>query len=252
MTEHPTTSGAVASDPTGLAFLLKSGTQDLHDEAEAGDFQKRMVDGRLLREEFIAFLQQVWHVHGAIEPMLRDAARAESRLDSMLEESHFRVRKIEHDLSDLGAAPCEQRLPSTERFIEAVRGHAESNPLALVGVLYVKEGATNGNKIVAKRIREALGLPDAVAMGYLDPHGPEQRRRWTAFKGGLNALELSDDEKQACVEAARMTFRLFMDLSAELEASVGGEAPSAVAPGPKVVVREDQANAASECPFHRS
>ena len=199
-----------------FALKLKQGTQDLHDQAEAGPFQQRMVDGKLLRAEYVAFLQQVLHVHRAVEPLFRDAAARESRFADMLHQNHFRVTKIEQDLLDLDAAPSDIVLPSAQRFIDSVTESADSDPLSLIGVLYVKEGATNGNKIVAKRIRDGLSLDGSVAMGYLDPHGADQRKRWTAFKGTLDSLDVSDGEQARCLEAARATFRLFMDLSAEL------------------------------------
>ena len=49
-----------------FALTLKQGTQDLHDQAESGPFQQRMVDGKLLRDEYVAFLQQVLHVHRVV------------------------------------------------------------------------------------------------------------------------------------------------------------------------------------------
>jgi len=152
---------ANAPQPDSLALMLKQSTQDLHNQAEAGPFQQRMMDGKLLREEFVAFLQQVWHVQSGIEPLFREAAAKEPRFAEMLHENHFRLSKIEQDLSDLDAAPIDERLASTEKFIGFVEQATRSDPLSLVGVLYVKEGATNGNKIVAKRIREGLGLPES-------------------------------------------------------------------------------------------
>ncbi|MEL7474213.1 MAG: biliverdin-producing heme oxygenase, partial [Planctomycetota bacterium] len=118
----------------------------------------------------------------------------------------------------------DERLDSTKRFIASIETLASDNPLALVGVLYVNEGATNGNKIVAMRIRESLGLDHSIPLGYLDPHGAEQRKRWMAFRGQLDALEMSDAEKRQCVDAARATFQLFMDLSAELSSGPAASA----------------------------
>lgn len=217
---HPHTPASDAAAPAadGFAFMLRTGTQDLHDIAEAGPFQKRMVEGELSREEYAAFLQQVRHVHAAFEPLLRAAAATEPRVAQLLCEDHYRLAKIDRDLADLGADRDSAPLEATRRFTGFIADAATKDPVSLVGVLYVKEGATNGNKVVAKRIRESLGLGAGVAMGYLDPHGAEQRRRWTAFKESLDTLPLSGDEKSRCLDAARATFRLFMDLSAELEA----------------------------------
>lgn len=214
--ENHATDTAAATD--GFALMLRTGTQDLHDVAEAGPFQKRMVDGELAREEYAAFLQQVRHVHAAFEPLLRSAAKTEPRVAQLLCDDHYRLAKIDRDLADLSVGADAEPLDATRRFTDFITDAATKDPVSLVGVLYVKEGATNGNKVVAKRIRESLGLEPNVAMGYLDPHGADQRRRWTAFKASLDTLPLTDDEKSRCLEAARATFRLFMDLSSELDA----------------------------------
>jgi heme oxygenase len=184
-----------------------------------------MVDGGLVRREFVAFLQQIRNIHDAIEPLMRDAATREPRYASMLDESHFRLEKIKHDLADLGAEVHAELIPSAERFIRTVSELSQREPLSMVGVLYVNEGATNGNKVVAHRIRKALELDDSIALGYLDPHGEQQRPRWMAFKGKLDALDLNEEEQDACLAAARAVFQLFIDLSSELsERDVGATA----------------------------
>ena len=199
-----------------FAAMLKTGSQDLHDEAESGDFQRRMVDGALVRREFVAFLQQMWHVHRCLEPLYREAAEREPRFAAMLHEDHFRLSKIERDLYDLVADPVEAVLSSSSRFNAYTTTAVRANPLSLLGVLYVNEGATNGNKIIAKRLRDQLGIAPATAMRYLDPHGQDQRPRWRAFKEGLDELVLTADERAQCLAAARATFRLHMDLTQQL------------------------------------
>jgi len=134
----------------------------------------------------------------------------------MRHERHVRLDKITHDLHDLDAQPGSDVVPAAQRFIDSVTELAEREPLSMVGVLYVNEGATNGNKVVAHRIRKGLNLDDTITLGYLDPHGAEQRPRWMEFKAKLDALKMSDDEQEACLAAARAVFKLFIELSAEL------------------------------------
>ena len=80
----------------------------------------------------------------------------------------------------------------------------------------MKEGATNGNKFVLKKIQTTLGLPEAHAVGYMDPHGMSQRKRWNQFKRDLNALALTEEEQQRCLEVARQSFQMFMDISSSV------------------------------------
>lgn len=202
---------------TGFHLKLKEGTQALHDDAEAGSFQVRMVEGNLARAEFATFLCQMHHVHSILDPGLESAAESDSRVSQIFEKSHLRKLRIEQDLEDLGCSEMQDVLPSTLRFTTYINKMSEKSATSLIGFLYVKEGATNGNKFIAKKLRATMGLGDDKAMGYLDPHGEDQRRCWNAFKENLNQLDLTDDEQAECVEVAQETFRMVMDVSKEVD-----------------------------------
>ena len=201
----------------GLAQMLKEGTAELHELAEHAAFQTRMVNGGLSRDEFIAFLNQVLIVHRKLDGLLSEAAAKDDRVGAIFHPNHHREQKIEADIERLGGTVGAEPLAATSRFIAEVDRLAETCPVALIGVLYVNEGATNGNKVVAKRIRDGLGLEKEFALDYLDPHGPDQRKNWMAFKGMLDELKMSETEREACLDAAKATFRLFMEMSAEMD-----------------------------------
>lgn len=210
-------SAAEAKPAIGLAQMLKEGTAALHDQAEHAAFQTRMVSGGLSRDEFVNFLNQVLIVHRTVDRLLSEGAAMDDRVAAMFRPSHHREAKIEADIGRLGGTVGAEPLDATRRFLEAVERLAEACPASLIGVLYVNEGATNGNKVVAKRIREGLGLEKEFPLDYLDPHGADQRRNWMGFKGLLDELRLTEAECAACLEAARATFRLFMEMSEEME-----------------------------------
>ncbi|MCH2148853.1 MAG: biliverdin-producing heme oxygenase [Phycisphaerales bacterium] len=214
MSEH--THHHHATKATGFHRKLKEGTQDLHDQAESGNFQIRMVNGELARMEFASFLGQMRLIHATLDPALQDAAAADERVAQIFDDSHLRLHRIEQDLNDLECTTDVEALPATSSFIEYINKKREGNPTSIIGVLYVKEGATNGNKFVAKKLRETMGLSPDMAMGYLDPHGKDQRKRWNAFKETLNELNLSDAEQEECVAVAQETFQMVMDVSKQI------------------------------------
>ena len=205
-----------ASQATGFHRKLKEGTQALHDQAESGNFQVRMVNGELARIEFASFLGQMRHIHATFDPAIQSAAAADERVAQIFDESHLRLGRIDQDLADLSAEAIADPLPSTQQFIGYINDRLEQHPASLIGVLYVKEGATNGNKIVAKRLRETMELEPDHAMRYLDPHGKDQRRKWNGFKETLNELDLTDVEQEECVRVAQETFQMVMDVSREI------------------------------------
>ncbi len=213
-----------ANEPAiGLAQMLKEGTADLHELAEHAAFQTRMVNGGLTRAEFVAFLNQVLIVHRTLDGLLSEAAAADDRVGAMFRPVHHREEKIEADIERLGGTIGAEPLAATSRFLAEVDRLCDTCPVALIGVLYVNEGATNGNKVVAKRIRDGLGLDKEFTLDYLDPHGPDQRKNWMAFKGMLDELKMTEAEREACLDAAKATFRLFMEMSAEMDgATIAG------------------------------
>jgi heme oxygenase len=204
------------SAPTGFHRMLKEGTQKLHDQAESGNFQVRMVNGELARMEFASFLGQMHHIHETLDPALSAAAASDDRVASIFEEAHLRLGRVQQDLKDLESTEIADPLPATTKFLDYVKTMEASSPASLIGVLYVKEGATNGNKFVAKKLRDTMELGPDMAMGYLDPHGKEQRKRWNAFKETLNELNLTEDEQNDCVAVAQETFQMVMDISKQI------------------------------------
>ena len=199
---------------TGFHKFLKEGTQDLHDQAEAGEFQSRMVEGDLARSEFASFLTQMLHLHREIDSVYDEAAEKDHRFANMYDSSaHKRHHLIQKDLRDLGVETFSPAFEVTTAFTGAVRRSLSTLPVSIIGVLYVKEGATNGNKFVLQKIQSTLGLEDDCATGYMDPHGMSQRKRWNQFKRDLNALDLTDEEQESCLGVARRSFRMFMEIS---------------------------------------
>lgn len=216
---HHAHAAAAGETCPSLAHMLKTSTQELHDRAENADFQRAFAAGNISREQYARFLIQMLHVHAALDPALRTHAATNPALQPIVSESHCRHALILQDLADLGVAPDSAPIHApTARFADYITTTAIEDPVSLVGILYVKEGATNGNKIIVKSIRQTLGLHESEASRYLDPHGPEQRKRWMAFKATLDTLPVNDEQKARIVNAARKTFELFADLSTDLAA----------------------------------
>lgn len=201
---------------TGFHKKLKEGTQSLHDQAESGNFQVRMVNGELARLEFGAFLGQMRHVHATVDPAMTSASKQDERVGQIFHDAHLRLHRIDQDLKDLDCTELADPLPATSEFVEFVSKASVESPVSMIGVLYVKEGATNGNKFIAKKLRETMGLDEGKAMGYLDPHGKDQRRCWNAFKEQLNELDLTEQEEEECLEVAQETFKMVMNISKQI------------------------------------
>ena len=203
----------------GLADRLRHDTREQHERAESQPFQQRFVTGSITSEEYGRFLEQMHAVHVVLDDVLRRGRDTHPAIAALHLDRHDRVAQLEADLNALERTPSDAPLPATTRYTDALTAYATDNPAALIGVLYVKEGATNGNKIVVRRITDALDLEPGVASSYLDPYGADQRKHWMAFRETLETLPLTAEEQDAVVAGAAETFEMIMAISAELEAS---------------------------------
>jgi len=212
--QHPTVHTGSAEAATGIAATLKDSTWDLHQQAESGELQKRLVKGELGKHEYAAHLGQLYLVHRTLENCL-DAAPCD-QVKALNSEDLHHTGKLEADLAFLSTDPAGvQPVPATESFTNWIESTAKDFPTALIGVQYVLEGSTNGNGYIAKKIGPALDLT-ADGLRYLTSYGPAQRETWARFKSRLDSLELGPDALEQVIEAAKRTFIGVRDINSEL------------------------------------
>jgi len=196
------------TDAAGFSATLKSETQPLHDEAEAHEFQRVLLNGELPRETFVQFLEQMLIVHGALERELRAAASNVPAVGAVVQERYFQVPRLREDLAFHGGATSpSEPTPAVRRLVERIETAGRENPAALLGFLYVLEGSNNGGRIIAKKIAGAYGPESGEGLSFFDPHGRAQREYWKEFKQDLDAQPLSEADRAAILDAAKDTFR---------------------------------------------
>lgn len=205
---------------TSLATSLKESTSDLHVAAERHPFQRRLLQGNVSRDELSAYLHEMSHVHRALEECFDATSHPVPR--SIFADHHRRSHLAKQDVRALEGPYAESaRTRAARSFIGFIHDTASADPISLVGILYVLEGATNGNVYLARAIEKSLSLEPRVATSSLDPHGPDQRPRWQAFRAALDTFELTGDEPQRLIAAARASFRAVHDISDELAPARG-------------------------------
>jgi len=213
----PNVASPVAVPKLPLSVALKQATADLHTRAEKHPAQARMVGGRATREEYSAFLVQMAALHAYLEPALRELVSGVPALHGVVRPHHFRQAAASADLRALGQQPEQDApLPATSRFCKRLVALSRHDPVALLGVLYVLEGATNGGRFIAAAVRPALSLPDGIGTAYLDPHGPFQRERWAQFRTSVDEQGLSSAEQAAVIAAAYETFEAVYEILEDL------------------------------------
>ena len=209
---HPTTRDAAATPATTpMTRRFKDGCWDLHQTAEAGELPKRLLKGELGRDEYAVYLGQALLLSRELDERVREAMPSVPALRSLVDDAQLQAPYLEEDLATLGVEPSSvEPLPETTEAIQLIADAGANDPLALLGLHYVREGANNGNRFVAKKVREAMGFQSDAGTRYLDPYGEDQPRRWQAFKQTLDEQEFTAEERDRLVEAARSMFKAVM------------------------------------------
>ena len=203
-----------------IMALLKSATADLHQAAEGTPLQRQLVKGELPQDLYAAFLGQMYLVHAALEQAVRDASASHPGFCTVVREYHDREPQLRQDLAfldiDLAAiAP----IAATTAMLTDIERTAADRPIALLGMLYVLEGSTNGSKFIARALRKAYQLEQGPGVAYLDPHGELQQDRWQAFKRDMDSVGFTERESEAIIATAKGMFRSITEISLELSLS---------------------------------
>ena len=194
-----------AAEP--FSTRIKSGTWDLHQQAESQPFQKSLVQGRVGREAYARWLSQMLLIHRTLEGRLRELTATDPRVAAIVTEEQHQEPYLLADLDTLGADMGSiEALPATAELVRDIEEAAEREPIRLLGFHYVLEGSNNGNTFIARAVRPALGLEPGAGDRYLDPYGERQRAVWGAFKAELDAQNFTPAEQDAMIEAARDMF----------------------------------------------
>lgn len=178
-----------------LTTRLKDDNWKLHQIAERAEGPAALIKGRMPLDGYVAHLAQQCLMSRALDAALRPHLAARPDLDAFVLAEQMLTPYLQADLIHFGVRPDDASPePGTARCINEIAAHAD-DAMFLLGLHYVRLGACNGNRFVARSVRKSLGLPESgEGTRYLDPFGDTQRDKWYAFKAALDALPLSEDE----------------------------------------------------------
>lgn len=197
--------------------LLRESTSELHNSAEANEFQHQLGSGKVDKGNLSRYLQQLYLMHRTISRLIVQAKPANNALSHVVQDYHLDNTCILNDLAYFGSETDNvEPLQATAKLIESMNQTAKNNAAGLLGYLYVLEGSTNGAKFIAKALKNGLALPEEAGATYFDRYGDKQRQRWMAFKQAMNELDFSETERAELVENARETFSSFGRIGEEL------------------------------------
>lgn len=183
---------------------LRDETRAQHIATEAIPFSSSILAGTLPRGSYAAQLMAYLPIHRSLEAALNAAAHP--AIDQVWTDEMRRTHLLEADLDDLGIPPGYAIARSEGEALAAwIDELAASDPVAVLGVLYVLEGSTLGGAVLRKHLSAAYGLTDA-GLAYYAPYGKHPKPHWVAFSSRMNEAVTDPAEGDRVVAAARETF----------------------------------------------
>lgn len=198
--------------PTELTARLKNDNWDLHQIAERGPTPGALIKGTMPKVGYADSLAQGFLIHRALDHATQRIVQSRPDLGALIKDDQSFAPYLEADLAFLGIDKASiAAVPGTQRYIDAIQTHAD-DPCYLFGLHYVRLGACNGNRFVARKLRVVYGFTDERGTRFLDPFGEKQRAGWQRFKDGIDALNLSQEDQDRIFAGTRDAYLLTINL----------------------------------------
>jgi len=216
---------------TGLALELDDGTRKVHSVAENTQFVAGFFKGLGQRESFAQLTTSFYFVYESMEGVLDKSDCA--TLKALDFPELRRLPGLERDMAFYYGSEWRSKIkPSraTQEYVAQIeRVAASSEPELLVGHMYSRYlGDLFGGQMMSGMALKSLG--DAVGDGaaglafYEFEQIPNSKLFIAEWYTALNALDLSEAQRERIVEEANVVFRLNIEVFNELEGSAIGSA----------------------------
>ncbi|HJC61283.1 MAG TPA: biliverdin-producing heme oxygenase [Candidatus Dietzia intestinigallinarum] len=201
-----------------LSRALQDSTAIAHDRAENAGFITDLMSGKGTIDGFVALLHQSLPVYEALEEACR-AVGDDPRIAAILDPRLERTASLIADLETHRAAghTCDVIVPATESYVAELNSCAGDAP-ALIGHHYVRYlGDLSGGQIIKTMVRRHYGVEEG--MSFYDFDIPKPKVYKDGYRAALDALPLSEAERDAALAAATRAFDLNHQLFLDLEAA---------------------------------
>jgi len=223
-TKSPETATPVANPRLeGFALMLDEGTRQSHSMAENSAFVSGFFKGITNKQTFADLVAGLYFVYKAMEEAFDEcqdpAVKALDypelrRLPSLAEDMEYYFGPNWRTTVKMS--------PATRKYVERIQEVAATEPQLLIGHQYSRYlGDLFGGQMMSGMAVRSLNLEPGKGVAFYNfqdiPDGKVFINEWYTK---LNALGLSQAEKEACVDEANVVFRLNIELFEELEGSV--------------------------------
>lgn len=182
-------------DAASLRVALRRATHDLHRELQG---RLPLLAADLTQPRYTAIVAAFYGLYRPLETALTPQA---SCLPALQWERRRKVKALQHDLRMLGLSDAAiAALPASDHL------PAIADVPAMLGCLYVVEGATLGGQIIRARLQTTLGVTETTGAAFFAGYGATTEPMWQAYLRCLDRM--ADGERVQA--SAQATFAAFL------------------------------------------
>lgn len=177
---------------------IKHATAGLHNQLEQNMFVGQIMDGSLTFEQYQTILLSNYGLHLVVEGFLFGALSSElqQKLDII---NRIKLPALLKDLEEINMSMSSDLEGPPPNYIDL------SSDAAILGAMYVLEGATLGGNVIVKRLKTNEHLiPRNLNYHYYQVYGDQLGAKWKQFLEVLN--ELPEAGHQTAIDGAVRLF----------------------------------------------
>lgn len=203
-----------STDCPTMAECIRASTRTRHEELEGTPFCLAMLAGTLPLDRYVDQLAAYRVVLKALEEELSRAAGP--CVSSVWSADLVKLPLIDRDLmhfAEDGVFPASVAAAQAQAFAREIRSAAASDPLALLGFLYVLEGSTMGGMVLRRYVTEAYRLRGTDGVAY---YASGDRERWSRFTARLNEALPGPDGQDGVIAAVGRAYHHIIAIAGAL------------------------------------
>ncbi len=204
-----------------FSIQIKEGTKKSHSAAENTSFVASFLRGVVSKESYKKLVCDLYFVYSAMEeeveklkdhPIIGQLQLPDlNRVDALEQDLRFFYGPIWRSL----VTPSE----ACNQYVNRIREVAKNEPELLVGHHYTRYlGDLSGGQILKGIAEKALELVDGQGLKFYDFEKIEDTKAYKAgYRGILDGLPITENQKNAIIGEANYAFKLNMDMFNSLE-----------------------------------
>lgn len=206
----------------GLALQLDDGTRKSHSMAQNSAFVTGFFKGLSTKESYRNLITSLYFVYQAMEESFEETTSEEVRA---LDDSELRrMKQLEQDMDFFYGGEWKSKIqpsPGTKAYVARIRTVAKKQPCLLVAHQYTRYlGDLFGGQMMGGMASRSLDLKNGEGTAfYTFDDIPNTYNYITDWYTRLNALDLTDSQKQEIVDEANLVFDLNIGILQELDGS---------------------------------